>query len=48
MDAHNLEPHELNDRIKLYSHKLSQQWSTIQEDSSVISGGEYDTNQARL
>lgn len=36
MDSHNLEPHELNDRIKLYSHKLSQQWSTIPEDSSYI------------
>lgn len=37
MDSHNLEPHELNDRIKLYSHKLSQQWSTIPDDSSYIS-----------
>lgn len=39
MDSHNLEPHELNDRIKMYSHKLSQQWSTIQEDSSSSSSG---------
>lgn len=39
MDSHNLEPQELNDRIKLYSHKLSQQWSTIQEDSGNVSNG---------
>lgn len=39
MDSHNLEPHELNDRIKMYSHKLSQQWSTIPEDSSNSSKG---------
>lgn len=39
MDAHNLEPQELNDRIKMYSHKLSQQWSTIQEDGTNLSSG---------
>lgn len=38
MDAHNLEPQELNDRIRLYSHKLSQQWGTLQEDTASASG----------
>lgn len=42
MDSHNLEPQELNDRIRLYSHKLSQQWGTLQEDTmSVANGNEY-------
>lgn len=40
MDSHNLEPHELNDRIKLYSHKLSQQWSSLPEDNSNTTNGE--------
>lgn len=39
MDSHNLEPQELNDRIRLYSHKLSQQWGTLQEDSISAANG---------
>ena len=38
MDGHNLQPHELNDRIKFYSQKLSQQWSNVQDASNVSSG----------
>lgn len=46
MDSHNLEPQELNDRIRLYSHKLSQQWSTLQEDSpSAANGNDIQINQ---
>lgn len=41
MDSHNLEPQELNDRIRLYSHKLSQQWGTLQEDSISASNGKF-------
>lgn len=32
MDAHNLEAQELNDRIRMYSHRMSQTWGTLQED----------------
>lgn len=39
MDAHNLEPQELNDRIRMYKHKLSQQWGTLQEDAANGGGG---------
>lgn len=39
MDSHNLEPQELNDRIRMYSHKLSQQWGNLQEDSTSVSNG---------
>lgn len=39
MDSHNLEPQELNDRIRMYSHKLSQQWGTLQEDSTSAVNG---------
>lgn len=39
MDAHNLEPQELNDRIRMYSHKLSQQWGNLQEDSTCVTNG---------
>lgn len=39
MDSHNLEPQELNDRMRLYSHKLSQQWGTLQEDSMSVANG---------
>lgn len=39
MDSHNLEPQELNDRIRLYSHKLSQQWGTLQEDTTSVANG---------
>lgn len=40
MDAHNLEPQELNDRIRMYSHKLSQQWGNLQEDPTCVTNGE--------
>lgn len=39
MDSHNLEPQELNDRMRLYSHKLSQQWGTLQEDTPSVANG---------
>lgn len=39
MDSHNLEPQELNDRIRMYSHKLSQQWGTLQDDSTSATNG---------
>ena len=29
MDAHSLEPQEYNDRVKLYNHRLAQQWYVI-------------------
>lgn len=29
MDSHNLEPQEYTDRVKVYSQKLSQQWSNV-------------------
>jgi hypothetical protein len=29
MDTHNLEAQEYNDRIKLYNHRLAQQWNTV-------------------
>ncbi|XP_059607774.1 ragulator complex protein LAMTOR1 [Phlebotomus argentipes] len=29
MDMHNLEPQEYSDRVKLYSQRLAQQWSTV-------------------
>lgn len=29
MDSHNLEPQEYTDRVKMYSQKLSQQWSNV-------------------
>lgn len=43
MDSHNLEPQELNDRIRLYSHKLSQQWGTLQEDTTSVANGTYQS-----
>lgn len=39
MDSHNLEQQELNDRIRMYSHKLSQQWGTLQDDSTSAMNG---------
>lgn len=39
MDSHNLEQQELNDRIRMYSHKLSQQWGTLQDDSTSATNG---------
>lgn len=33
MDAHSLEPQEYNDRVKLYNHRLAQQWSQVSHPS---------------
>ncbi|XP_037052458.1 ragulator complex protein LAMTOR1 [Bradysia coprophila] len=38
MDSHNLQPQELNNRIKIYSQKLAQQWSSINDASNLPSG----------
>lgn len=39
MDSHNLEPQELNDRVKLYSQRLSQLWNSIPDPSTVQQNG---------
>lgn len=38
MDSHNLQPQELNNRIKIYSQKLAQQWNSINDPSNLPSG----------
>lgn len=38
MDSHNLEHHECDDRIKLYSQRLQQQWNNVQHPSKVSTG----------
>lgn len=38
MDSHNLEHQECDVRIKLYSHRLQQQWSNIQNPSKMVKG----------
>lgn len=38
MDSHNLQPQELNNRIKMYSQKLAQQWNSINDASNLPSG----------
>lgn len=38
MDAHNLQPQEMNNRIKVYNQKLAQQWSSIQDSTNLPSG----------
>ncbi|XP_039963198.1 uncharacterized protein LOC126763466 [Bactrocera neohumeralis] len=38
MDLHNLENEEYNDRIKLYSQRLQQQWNSIQHPEKGASG----------
>lgn len=38
MDLHNLENEEYNDRIKLYSQRLQQQWNSIQHPEKEVSG----------
>lgn len=35
MDIHNIEPHEYNDRVKIYSQRLAQQWNTVQHPNHV-------------
>lgn len=34
LEAHNLEPQEYTDRVKIYSHKLQQQWSQVKYPST--------------
>ncbi len=36
---HNLEQQEYNDRYKLYSNRLAQQWSNIQHPSTATYNG---------
>ncbi|XP_037807142.1 uncharacterized protein LOC119600735 [Lucilia sericata] len=38
MDSHNLEHQECDDRIKLYSQRLQQQWSNVQHPSKMYTG----------
>ncbi|XP_013115942.1 uncharacterized protein LOC106093436 [Stomoxys calcitrans] len=38
MDSHNLEHQECDVRIKLYSHRLQQQWSNVQNPSKSPQG----------
>uniref|UniRef100_A0A0K8TRA4 Ragulator complex protein LAMTOR1 n=1 Tax=Tabanus bromius TaxID=304241 RepID=A0A0K8TRA4_TABBR len=38
MDSHHLETQEYNNRIRLYNHKLQQQWSTLHHPSNAPSG----------
>ncbi|XP_058831056.1 ragulator complex protein LAMTOR1 [Topomyia yanbarensis] len=35
MDIHNIEPQEYNDRVKVYSQRLAQQWNTVPHPNSV-------------
>lgn len=44
MDSHNLEHQECDVRIKLYSHRLQQQWSNIQNPSKMVKGKNYYGN----
>lgn len=39
MDIHNIEPHEYNDRVKIYSQRLAQQWNTVPHPNSVCHVG---------
>ena len=38
MDLHNLEPHEYRDRVKIYTQRLQQQWSSVQYPSNLPTG----------
>lgn len=38
MDSHNLQPQEMNNRLKMYSQKMAQQWSSIQDATNTPSG----------
>lgn len=38
MDSHNLQPQEINNRLKVYSQKMAQQWNSIQDASVTPSG----------
>ncbi|XP_055531911.1 ragulator complex protein LAMTOR1 [Wyeomyia smithii] len=35
MDIHNIEPQEYNDRVKVYSQRLAQQWSSVPHPNSA-------------
>lgn len=39
MDIHNIEPHEYNDRVKIYSQRLAQQWNTVPHPNSICHVG---------
>lgn len=39
MDTHNLEQQEYNDRIKLYSSRLSLQWNNVQNPAASSYNG---------
>ncbi|XP_053688086.1 ragulator complex protein LAMTOR1 [Sabethes cyaneus] len=36
MDIHNIEPQEYNDRVKVYSQRLAQQWNTVSHPNSAV------------
>lgn len=38
MDSHNLQPQEMSNRIKIYTQKMAQQWSSIHETTNAPSG----------
>lgn len=38
MDSHNLQPQEINNRLKQYSQKMAQQWSSLQDTANAPSG----------
>lgn len=38
MDSHNLEPHEYNERVRLYAQRLQQQWNNIKHPSNSPTG----------
>lgn len=44
MDAHSLEPQEYNDRVKLYNHRLAQQWSQVSHPSPQHYSGKIMNN----
>lgn len=44
MDTHNLEQQEYNDRIKLYSSRLSLQWNNVQNPTASNYNGKFIIN----
>lgn len=38
MDSHNLQPQEMNNRIKIYTQKMAQQWGSIHDGANAPSG----------
>lgn len=39
MDAHNLQPQEITNRVKLYSQKMAQQWNSVKDTTTASSSG---------